>query len=193
MLWKASNIPLLFHYKVTEKLEQMGKQDILEPVHAGGVKTASRKMWQRKMSVEQRLFVDLRGKVLDEDSPIPDIEKKLHNLNRISYISKMKFAIKSNLTMRKRTCAQATQLSNYSKCACYLKDRKAHYQIAKTLSNERSKDSKVLWSIMSLDLTLNKLVIKLNFLITCLNHFANPRVLSLRTRFVEFTRIELFS
>ena len=76
MFCKARKIPLPLQDKVTEKLEQMVRQDILEPVQPRGVTYASPVVWQRKKSGELRLCPDLKvhinGKVMDEDYPRPD-------------------------------------------------------------------------------------------------------------------------
>ena len=92
MFCKARKIPLLLQDKVTEKLKQMVRQGILEPVQPGGVNNASPVVWQRKRSGELRLCVDLKvhinGKVMDEDYPIPDMETIFHNLHGASYFGK---------------------------------------------------------------------------------------------------------
>ena len=71
MFCKARKIPLPLQDKVTEKLEQMVRQGILEPVQPRGVTNASPVVWQRKKSGELRLCVILKvhinGKVMDED------------------------------------------------------------------------------------------------------------------------------
>ena len=93
MFCKARKIPLPLQDKVTEKLEQMVRQSILEPVQPGGVTNASPVVWQRKKSGELRLCVDLKvhinGKVMDEDYPIPDKETIFHNLHGASYFGKI--------------------------------------------------------------------------------------------------------
>ena len=93
MFCKARKIPLPLQDKVTEKLEQMVRQCILEPVQPGGVTNASPVVWQRKKSGELRLCVDLKvhinGKVMDEDYPIPDMETIFHNLHGASYFGKI--------------------------------------------------------------------------------------------------------
>ena len=48
MFCKARKIPLPLQDKVTEKLGQMFRQGILEPVQPGGVNNASPVVWQRK-------------------------------------------------------------------------------------------------------------------------------------------------
>ena len=93
MLCKARKIPLPLQDKVTEKLEQMVRQGILEPVQPGGVTNVSPVVWQRMKSGELRLCVDLKvhikGKVIDEDYPIPDMETIFHNLHGVSYFGKI--------------------------------------------------------------------------------------------------------
>ena len=56
MFCKARKIPLPLQDKVTEKLEQMVGEGILEPVQPGGVTNASPVVCQRKKSGEQTLF-----------------------------------------------------------------------------------------------------------------------------------------
>ena len=79
--------------KVTEKLEQMVRQGILQPVQPGGVTNASPVVWQRKKSGELRLCVDLKvhinGKVMDEDYTIPDMETIFLNLHGASYFGEI--------------------------------------------------------------------------------------------------------
>ena len=93
MFCQARKIPLPLQDKVTEKLEQMVRQGILEPVQPGGVTNASPVVWQRKKSGELRLCVELKvhikGKVMDEDYPIPDMETIFHNLHGASYFGKI--------------------------------------------------------------------------------------------------------
>ena len=88
MFCKARKTPLPLEDRVTEKLEQMTRQGILEPVQTGGVTNASRVVWQRKKSGELRLCMDLKvhinGKVMDEDYPLPDMETIIHNLYEAS-------------------------------------------------------------------------------------------------------------
>ena len=66
---KPKKIPLPVQDKVTEKLEQMIGQDILEPVQLGGVTNATPVVSQRK-SGELRLCMDLKvhinGKTMDK-------------------------------------------------------------------------------------------------------------------------------
>ena len=92
MFCKARKKPLPLQDKVTEKLEQMVSQGILQPVQPG-VTNASPVLWQRKKSGEMRLCVDLKvhinGKVMDEDYPIPDMETIFHNLHGASYFAKI--------------------------------------------------------------------------------------------------------
>ena len=55
MFCKARKIALPLQDKVTEKLEQMVRQGILEPVQPGGVTNAYPVVWQRKKTGELRL------------------------------------------------------------------------------------------------------------------------------------------
>ena len=93
MFCKASKIPLPLQDRVKEKLETMVRQGILDPVQAGGVTYASPVVWQRKKNRALRLCVDLKvninGKVMDEDYPIPDMETIFHNLHGASYFGKI--------------------------------------------------------------------------------------------------------
>ena len=93
MFCKAGKLPLLLQDKVTEKLEQMVRQLILEPVQQGGVAIAFPVAWKRKKGGELRLFEDLKvhinGKVMNEDYPIPDMETIFHNLHGASYFGKI--------------------------------------------------------------------------------------------------------
>ena len=50
MFCKARKKPPALQDKVTEKLEQMVRQGILEPVQPGGVTNASPVVWQREKS-----------------------------------------------------------------------------------------------------------------------------------------------
>ena len=127
MFSKARKIPLGHQDNVTEKLEQMVRQGIFEPVQPGGVTNASPVVWQRKKSGELRLCVNLKvhinGKVKDEDYPVPDIETIFHNLHGASYFKKLTFQmpiIKLNLTQKIH--AQSTHLRDCSRCADYLRD-----------------------------------------------------------------------
>ena len=93
MFCKARKIPLPLQDKVTEKLAQMVRQGIFEPIQPWWVTNASPVVWQRKKSGELRLCVDLKvhinGKVMDEDYPIPDMETIFHNLHGASEFSKI--------------------------------------------------------------------------------------------------------
>ena len=93
MFCKTRKILLTLQDKVTEKLEQMVRQGIFEPVQPGGVTNASPVGWQRKKSGELKLYVDLKvhtdGKVMDEDYPIPDMETIFRNLQAASYFGKI--------------------------------------------------------------------------------------------------------
>ena len=91
MFCKARKIPPPVQDKVTEKLEQMVGQGILEPVQRGGVNNTSPVVSQRK-SGELRLCMDLKvhinGKTMDKDYPIPDMETIFHYLHGTSYFGK---------------------------------------------------------------------------------------------------------
>ena len=80
MLRKFRKIPLPLQDKVTEKLEQMIKQGIFEPVQPGGFTNASAVVCHGKKCGELRLCVDLKvhisGKVMDENYPIPVIKRR---------------------------------------------------------------------------------------------------------------------
>ena len=93
MFCKAGKTPLPLQDKVTEKLEQMVRQGIPEPVQPGGVTNASPVVWQRKTSGELRLCkglkVHINGKVRDMDYPIPNMETIFHNLHGASYFGKI--------------------------------------------------------------------------------------------------------
>ena len=93
MFCKNRKISLPLQDNVTEKLEQMVRQGILEPVQPGGVTNASPLVWQRKKSRELRLCVVLKvhfnGEVMDEDYPISDMETIFHNLHGVSYFGKI--------------------------------------------------------------------------------------------------------
>ena len=105
MFCKARKIPLSLQEKVTEKLEQILRQGILEPVQPGRVTNASPVVWQRKKSGEVRLRMDLKlhinGKVIDENYPIRHMEKIFYNIYGphvlSEFISQM-LLIKKNLT-----------------------------------------------------------------------------------------------
>ena len=93
MFCKVRKIPLPLQDRVKEKLETMEQQGLLEAVGPGGVTNVSAVVWQRKKHGALRLCVDLKvhinGKVMDEDSPNPDIETILHNLHGASYCGKI--------------------------------------------------------------------------------------------------------
>ena len=129
MFCKARKIPLPFQDKVTEKLEQMVRQGILEPVQTGGVTNASPVVWLRKKSGELRLCVDLKvhinGKVMDEDYPTPDMGRSsttyMGPLTLAKLTSQMP-TIKLNLTKKLKIYAKSTHLRDCSRCAGYLED-----------------------------------------------------------------------
>ena len=93
MFCNARKKTLPLQDKVTEKPEQIVRQDILEQIQPRGFTNASPVVWQRKKSGELRLCVELKvhinGKVMDEDYPIPDMETIFHNLLWTSYFGKV--------------------------------------------------------------------------------------------------------
>ena len=78
MFCKARKMPLPLQDKVTENLERMVRQGILEQVQPRGVTNASPVVWQRNKSGELRLCVNMKvhinDKMMDEDYPIPDMQ-----------------------------------------------------------------------------------------------------------------------
>ena len=129
MFWKARKKPLPLQDKVTEKLEQMVRQGILEPVQPGVVTNVSPGVWQRKKSGELRLFVDLKvhinGKVMDEDYPIPDMETIFHNLHGASHFGKIDLSdayYQIELEKEAKDIGKSTHLRDCSRCADYLRD-----------------------------------------------------------------------
>ena len=133
MFCKARKIPLPLQDKVTEKLEQMVRQGILELLQPGGVTNASLVVWQRKKSRELRLCVDLKvhidGNVMDEDYPKPD-NLPQRRRSSTTYMGPHTLAkltsqmpnIKLNLTKKQKIYAQSTHLGDCSRCADYLRD-----------------------------------------------------------------------
>ena len=126
---KARKVPLPLQDKVTEKLEQMIGQKILEPVKPEGVTNASPVVWQRKESGGLRLCVDLKvhinGKFMDEDYPIPDMETIFHNLHGTSYFGKIDLSdayYQIELDEEAKDICKSTQLRDCSRCADYLRD-----------------------------------------------------------------------
>ena len=93
MFCKTRKLPLAIQDNVTEKLEQMARQDIFEPVQPGGVINASPVVWQRNKIGELKLCVNLKvninGKLMDEDCPVPEMETIFYNLHRASYFDKI--------------------------------------------------------------------------------------------------------
>ena len=83
MFCNARKIPLPLQEKATEKLEQMVKRDSLEPVQPGGVNKATPMRKVEVLCGLSLLKVAINGKVMDEDYPIPDMEK-IHNLHEAS-------------------------------------------------------------------------------------------------------------
>ena len=157
MFCKARKILLLLQDNVTEKLEQMVRQGILEPVQLRGVTDASPVVWQRKKSGELRLCVDLKvhinGKVMDEDYPIPDMETIFHNHmgpHTLAKLTSQMPTIKLNLTKKLMIYAQSTHLRDCSRCADYLRDWKTLLQSSRIASNQHSKELKVLWSFKTM-------------------------------------------
>ena len=69
------------------------RQGILEPVQAGGVTNASLILFQWKKNGELRLSVDskfhIKGKIMDKDYPISDIETIFHKLYEASFFGKI--------------------------------------------------------------------------------------------------------
>ena len=127
MFCKASKILLPLQDKVTEKLDQIVRQGILEQVQPRGVTNASPVVWQRKKSGELRPCVDLKvhinGKVMDEDNPISDKETIFHKLpgaHTLEKLTSQMTTIKLNLTKSQKIYAQSTNLKDCSRCADYL-------------------------------------------------------------------------
>ena len=93
MCCKARKIPLPLQDKVTEKLEHMVRQDILEPLRPGGVTNVSPVVWQRKKSRRTEVCVDFKvhinGRVMDWDYPIPDMDAIFQYLQGASYFDKI--------------------------------------------------------------------------------------------------------
>ena len=130
MFCKARKIHQLLQDKVTEKLEQMARKGILEPVPPREVNNASPVVWQRKKIGELRLYVDFKvhinGKVMDVDYPIHETWRRSpttymgpHTL--AEFTSQMP-TIKLNLTERQTIYAPSTHLRDCSRCADYLMD-----------------------------------------------------------------------
>ena len=96
MFCKARKITLFLQHKVTEKLELMVRQGILEPVQPG-VTNASPVLWLRKKIGELRFFVDLtmhfNSNVRDEDYPKRDIQTIFHNIHWASYFGKIELSV----------------------------------------------------------------------------------------------------
>ena len=96
MFCKARRIPIPLQDEVTEKLEQMVRQGIFEPVRTRGVTNASTVVWQRKKKGELQFCVDLKvlinGNVMDEEFPRPDMESIFHYLHGASLFGKIDFS-----------------------------------------------------------------------------------------------------
>ena len=92
MFCRARKIPLPFQDKVTEKLEQIVRQGILEPLQPGVTNASPVVQWCGREK-ELRLFVackvHINGNVMDEVYPIPDMETIFHNLHGASYVGKI--------------------------------------------------------------------------------------------------------
>ena len=90
---KPKNIPPSLQAKVTEKLKQIVRHGLLEPLQLGGITSASPVLRQRKKIGELRLFVDLKehidGKIVDEDYKKLDVETIFHKLYVASYFGKI--------------------------------------------------------------------------------------------------------
>ena len=148
---KARKIPLPLQDKVTEKLKQMIRQGILEPVQPGGVTNASPVVWQINKSGELRLCVDLKvhinGEVMDEDYPIPDMATIFLNLHGASYFGKIDLSeayYQIELDEKaKDICTINTSQGLFKMCRLPqgLKISSSIFRIA---SNQHSKESKVL-------------------------------------------------
>ena len=126
MFCKARKTTLPLQDKVKEKLEQMVRQGIIEPVQPGGVTNASPVVWQKKKSGELRLCVDLKvhinGKVMDEDYPIPDMETIFHNLHGVSYFGKIDLSDAYYQTELDEEVKDICTIRDCSRCADYLRD-----------------------------------------------------------------------
>ena len=149
MFCKARIIPPPLQDNVTEKLEQMVRQGILEPVEPGGVTNASPGVCQRKQIRELRICTDLKvhinGEVMDEDYPIPDMETIFYNLHGLHTWAKLTSQMPTiilTLTKRQKIYAQSTHLRDCLRCADYLRDWKTLLQSFRIASNQQSKESK---------------------------------------------------
>ena len=143
MFCKARKIPLPLQDKVTEKLEQMVRQGILEPLQQGGVTNASPVVLQRKKNGESRLCVDLKvhinGKVMDEDYPIPDMETIFHKLHGASYFGKIDLSDAYYQIELDEEAKDICTIRDCSRCADYLRGLPEMHRI-NTQRNQRCCD-----------------------------------------------------
>ena len=97
MISKSPKTPLPLQSKVTENLEQMVRQDILEMVQPVGITNAYPVVFQIKRSGELRFSVHLKvhinSKVMDEDYPLPDKETIFQNLHRALDFGKIDLSV----------------------------------------------------------------------------------------------------
>ena len=173
MFCKARKIPLPLQDEVTEKLEQMVRQGILELVQPGGVTNASPVVWQRKKSGELRLCMDLKvhinGKVMDEDYPIPDMGTIFHNLHGASYFGIIDLSDAYHQIEldeeAKDICTVNTSQGLFKMCRLPqgLKNSSSTFsnqhffnllESIRIASNQHSKESKVLWSFKTMYLCM---------------------------------------
>ena len=86
---QRQKLPLPFHNKVTEKLQQMFRRAIFEAAQPRGVTNASRGLPEEEEWKTDPLCVDLKvhtnSKAMDEDYSIPDMETNFQNLHVASY------------------------------------------------------------------------------------------------------------
>ena len=126
MFCKARKMPLPVQDNVTEKLEQLVRQVILEPVQPGGVTNASPVVSQRKRSGELRLCVDLKvhtnGK--DMDAWMRTTQYQTWRRSSTTYMGPHTLAkltsqmptIKLNFTKKQKIYAQSTHLRDFKMC-----------------------------------------------------------------------------
>ena len=97
MYSKSPKTPLPLQIKVTEKLEQMVRQDILEMVQPVGITNAYPVVFKRKKIGELRfsvlLKVHINSKVMDEDYPLPEKETIFQNLHRALDFGKIDLSV----------------------------------------------------------------------------------------------------
>ena len=157
MFCKARKITIPLQDKFTEKLKQMVRQGILEPVQPVGVTNASPVLWERKKSAELILCVDLKvhinDNVMDEDYQYQTWRRSSTTYMRPHTLAKLTSqmpTIKLNLTKKQMIYAQSTHLRDCSRCADYLRDWKTLVQSSRIPSNQHSKELKVLWSFKTM-------------------------------------------